>query len=413
MKPSMPQASASSPAVRGPLQGIRILDLTSTLLGPYATQILADLGADVIKVESPDGDIRRHLGAARHAGMTSQYLTVNRGKRNIVVDLKQTAGRAVVLKLCETADALVHNSRREAMGRLGLSYQDVAAANAGIVYCAAVGFGAKGPYAKKPAYDDLIQGLAALPALQERAGGPASFVPMNLADRVCGLALVNVLTSALLYRARSGQGQEVELPMFETMAEFVLSEHMWGHVFVPPAEPMGAVRLFDRRPAKTLDGHICHWIATDRQYVRFVDALGFPEMKTDARFARRAQRYRNLTAFQAFVDRELGRRTTAECIALLEQADIPAMPMHSLESLMDDPHLAAVGFFRTVEHPSEGTIVSMAVPSTWSRSRPDNPRPAAHAGEHSHEVLAEVGYSEAEIEALIASGAVATSLRSD
>jgi crotonobetainyl-CoA:carnitine CoA-transferase CaiB-like acyl-CoA transferase len=407
--------SATPPAktIAGPLAGIRIVDLTTTLLGPYATQILSDLGADVIKVESPAGDIRRNLGPARHKGMSSGYLVVNRGKRNIVVDLKHPDGRAAILRLCATADAFVHNSRREAMARLGLGYEDVAAANPGIVYCAAVGFGAAGPYAKKPAYDDLIQGLAGLPALQERAGGIAGYVPMNLADRVCGYAFVNAVMAALLHRARTGEGQAVELPMFETMAEFVLSEHMWGHVFVPPQEGMGAVRLFDRRPAKTRDGYICHWIATDQQYGRFVEALGFPEMKNDERFARRERRYRNIPAFQEFVDRELAKRTTAECVALFDRADVPAMQMHSLESLMRDPHLAAVGFFRTVEHPSEGTLVDMAVPTSWSRSVPQNRRPAARQGEHTREVLAEAGLATAEIDALIANGTVVTATDSN
>jgi len=402
----MADAQAGTGTGNGPLRGIRIVDLTTTLLGPYATQMLSDLGADVIKVESPAGDIRRNLGPARHKGMSSAYLVVNRGKRNIVVDLKHPGGRAAVLRLCVNADVFVHNSRREAMARLGLSYEDVAAANARIVYCAAVGFGAAGPYAKKPAYDDLIQGLAGLPALQERAGGVAGYVPMNLADRICGYALANTVMAALLHRARTGEGQAVELPMFETMAEFVLSEHLWGHTFVPPLEGMGAVRLFDRRPAKTADGHICHWIATDQQYARFVEALGFPEMKNDERFARRERRYRNLPAFQEFVDRELGKRTTAECVALLDKADVPAMPMYSMEDLMADPHLAAVGFFRTIEHPSEGSIVDMAVPTTWSKSVPGNRRPAARLGEHTRQVLAEAGLAQTEIDALIASGAV-------
>lgn len=390
----------------GPLTGIRIVDLTTTLLGPYATQMLADLGADVVKVESPGGDIRRNLGPARHAGMSGQYLHVNRGKRNIVVDLKHPEGRAVVLKLCEQADALVHNSRREAMARLGLDYAAVAQANRGIVYCAAVGFGAGGAYAKKPAYDDLIQGLAGLPSLYERASGTAGFVPLNLADRVVGMAFANAILAALLNRARTGEGQAVEVPMFETMAEFVLSEHLWGHTFVPPLEGMGAVRMFDRRPTRTRDGYICHWLASDAQYARFVEALGRPEMKDDARFARRGERIRNIAAFQAFLAGELAKRTTAECVALCDAADVPAMRMHTLETLVEDPHLREVGFFREIEHPSEGRIVSMRVASTWSKTVPDNARPAARAGEHTREVLAQAGFDGAAIERLIAAGAV-------
>ena len=397
-----------NPAVSGPLQGIRIIDLTTTLLGPYATQMLADLGADVVKVEPPGGDIRRNLGPERHRGMSSQYLHVNRGKRNIVIDLKHAQGHAALLKLCEGADALVHNSRREAMARLRLGYEDVARVNREIVYCAAVGFGANGAYAKKPAYDDLIQGLAGLPSLQQRTSGTASFVPMNLADRVVGIAFANAILAALLHRARTGEGQAIEVPMFETMTEFVLSEHLWGRTFVPPLEGMGAVRMFDRKPTRTRDGYVCHWLASDAQYARFVGALGCPQMKDDARFAKRAERIRNIAAFQAFVEGEFGKRTTAECVALCERADVPAMPMHTLETLVDDPHLRDVGFFRTVEHPSEGEIVSMKVPSSWSRSVPNNTRPAPRAGEHTHEVLAEAGFSAADIERLIADGAVFT-----
>ena len=396
----------SDAARSGALQGIRIIDLTTTLLGPYATQMLADLGADVIKIEPPGGDIRRNLGPSRNPGMSAQYLHVNRGKRNVVVDLKHPQGRSVVLKLCESADALVHNSRREAMARLRLAYEDVAEVNAGIVYCGAVGFGAKGAYAKKPAYDDLIQGLAGIPGLQERASGTASFVPMNLADRVVGMAFANAIMAALLYRARTGEGQAVEVPMFETMTEFVLSEHLWGHTFAPPLEGMGAVRMFDRKPTKTLDGYVCHWLASDAQYARFVDALGCPQMKDDERFARRERRIRNIAAFQSFVAGEFSKRTTAECVALCERADVPAMPMHSLESLMSDPHLREVGFFRTLEHPSEGAIVSMKVPSSWSKSVPNNARLAARFGEHTREVLAEIGYGAVEIERLIADQAV-------
>ena len=386
----------------GPLQGIRIIDLTTTLLGPYATQMLADLGADVIKVEPPGGDIRRKLGPERHRGMSASYLHVNRGKRNIVIDLKHFEGRAALLRLCRQADALVHNSRREAMARLQLGYEDIVLVNPAIVYCAAVGFGAHGPYAKKPAYDDLIQGLAGLPSLQQRASGTASFVPLNLADRVVGMAFANAILAALLHRARTGEGQAVEVPMFETMTEFVLSEHLWGHTFVPPFEGMGAVRMFDRKPTKTRDGYICHWLASDAQYARFVDALGCPQMKDDERFARRERRIRNIAALQAFVESEFSKRTTAECVALCERADVPAMPMHTLETLVEDPHLRDVGFFRTVEHPSEGAIVSMKVPSSWSKSVPNNLRPAARAGEHTREVLAEAGFDAAEIERLIA-----------
>ena len=392
--------------IQGPLAGIKVLDLSLMLLGPYSTQILADLGADIVKVEPPAGDGRRTLGPARHANMHSQFLHMNRGKRSIVIDLKKPGGREVVLRLCAGADVLVHNSRRDAMKRLGLAYEDVREVKPDIVYCAAVGFGSTGPYADKPAYDDMIQGLAAIPALQERAGNAPSYIPLNMSDRLCGMVFVQTILAALLCRERTGAGQSVELPMFETMAEFVLSEHLWGETFIPSIGGMGAARMFERRPARTADGCICFWIGTDEQCARFFDAIGVPQFKQDARFAQRIERNRNLGKFFAIVDQEMGKKTTAEWMQLLAKADVPAMPMHTLETLLADPHLNATGFFRTIDHPSEGRIRSMAVPSSWSVSQPVNDRPAPRLGEHTEEILRAAGYQENEIGGLLESGAV-------
>ena len=391
---------------RGPLAGIRVIDLTQMLLGPYATQALGDFGADIVKIEPAAGDARRTMGPSRHAGMTSQHLHVNRGKRSIVVDLKHPQGRALVLRLCGQADVLVHNSRREAMSRLGLGYADVARAKPDIVYCAAVGFGEAGPYASQPAYDDMIQGLTAVPSLHQRLMGSPFYSPFNLSDRICGLVFVQTILAALLSRSRTGEGQSVELPMFETMAEFVLSEHMWGHTFVPPIDGMGARRLFERKPSPTRDGHVCFWIGTDAQCARMFDALGTPELKADERFRARAERNRNLPAFYEKVDAVLATRTTAVWMDIFRTHDIPAMPLHTLESLMEDPHLDAVGFFRTVEHPSEGRIVSTASPAKWSGTPPSDPAPAPRLGQHTQEVLREAGLEAAEIEALNAAGVV-------
>ncbi len=319
---------------RGPLSGIRVIDLTQMLLGPYATQVLADFGADVVKIEPKTGDGRRTIGPSRNAGMTSQYLHINRGKRSIVVDLKHPQGRDVVLRLCAQADVLVHNSRREAMSRLGLSYADVSRVKPDIVYCAAVGFGEGGPYASQPAYDDIIQGLAAVPSLHARLMGSPFYAPFNLSDRICGMVFVQTILAALVCRERTGAGQSVELPMFETMADFVLSEHMWGHTFVPPIEGMGAARLFERKPSATKDGHVCFWIGTDAQCARMFDALGRPDLKADERFRARAQRNRNLAAFYEIVDAILSTKTTAEWIVILQARDVPTMPLNTLESLM-------------------------------------------------------------------------------
>ena len=395
--------------VHGPLEGITVVDMSVELVGPYATQLMADLGANVIKVEALRGDGRRTQGPFRNAQMSSQFLQNNRGKRSIAIDLKDTRGRETLLKLCETADVFVYNSRREAMKRLGLTYEDLSRVNPKIVYCGVSGYGEGGPYQDKPAYDETIQGLCALPALQARLTNAApNYLPVNLADRNCALFLMQAILAALPYRARTGEGQAIELPMFETLAAFVLSEHMWGATFEPPLGEPGAVRTFQRRPARTLDGYLCYILVTDDQVTRFWDATGRADLKADERFSTRTNRNKNIAAFYRAVESELEKRTTAECIGLFERADLPAMPLHDLGDLIGDPHLRETGFFRQVEHPTEGTIVMTAVPTRWSKSSPSNPRHAPLLGEHTTDILDEAGLAAPDIQALIADGIVRT-----
>ena len=231
----------------GPLAGVRVLDLTSVILGPYATQILGDLGADVVKVESPSGDNMRHAAPFVHDGMGHIFLHLNRNKRSVVLDLKQPAGREAVIRLAAGADVLVHNSRPQAMERLGLGYADVRAVNPGIVYVGAYGFRREGPYGEKAAYDDIIQGLTALPAIiGEVGGGRPRFVPSTMCDRVTGLNAVNAVLAALFHRERTGEGQEVEVTMFEALAEFVLGDHLGGATWEPAIVVSRRVRLFGR-----------------------------------------------------------------------------------------------------------------------------------------------------------------------
>jgi crotonobetainyl-CoA:carnitine CoA-transferase CaiB-like acyl-CoA transferase len=392
----------------GPLAGVRVIDLTSVVLGPYATQILGDLGADVIKVEPPEGDNMRHAAPMRHPGMGHIFLHTNRNKRSIVLDLKRPEGREALLKLAAPADVLVYNVRPQAMARLKLTYDDVRAVNERIVYVGAYGFRQDGPYAAKPAYDDIIQGMVALPSIAKLAGADRPrYVPSTVADRITGLNTVNAVTTALFYRERTGKGQAVEVPMFESLAQFVLGEHMGGATFDPPIGPMGQPRLLaeHRNPYETKDGYLCLLIYNDKQWRNFFKLIGREEMfERDERFSSQMNRSRHYHEAYEFVAGELRTRTSAEWLKALADADIPVMPLNSLESLLEDEHLNHIGFFSMDEHPTEGRIRSMAVPSTWSESSPEDMRPAPRLGEHSVEVLREAGYPDAEIESMLDSG---------
>ena len=392
----------------GPLTGVRVIDLTSIILGPYATQILGDLGADVVKIESPEGDNMRHGAPMKSPGMGHIFLHLNRNKRSVVLDLKKPQGREALLRLAASADVLVYNVRPQAMARLGLTYDDVRAVNERIIYVGAYGFAQDGPYAAKPAYDDLIQGMVALPTLLKLAGADRPrFVPSTVADRITGLNTVNAITSALFYRERSGKGQAVEVPMFESLAQFVLGDHMSGKTFEPPIASMGYSRMLapDRNPYATKDGYLCLLMYNDKQWRAFFRLLGREEMfESDERFATQRRRSEHFAETYAFVAEQIRTRTSAEWLDALTAADIPVMPLNTLEGLLEDEHLNRTGFFSTFEHPSEGTLRTMRVPSHWSESEPGEMRPAPRLGEHSAEVLREAGYSEGDIEAMIAAG---------
>ncbi len=393
----------------GPLHGLRIIDMTSVLMGPFATQALGDMGADVVKVEAPAGDVIRQVGPGRHEDMGPMFLNVNRSKRSIVLDLQLGAGREVLLRLVRDADALVYNVRPAAMQRLGLGYETLAALNPRLVYAGLVGYDQAGPYAARPAYDDLIQGGSTLAQLMARSGdGTPRYVPMALADRVVGATAVGAIVAALFERERSGRGQRVDVPMFETMVAFVLADHLGGLTYEPPLDAGGYARQLssERRPYRTADGHVCALVYTDAQWQRFVRAVGRDELLVDARFATFVERSRHIDTVYAELARIFTTRGTKEWLALLDAADVPAMPMHDLQSILDDPQLAASDFFAMVEHPSEGLVRSMRPPPVYSRTPAAPLRLAPRHGEHSREVLAEAGYGKAEIEALIDAGAV-------
>lgn len=392
-----------------PLDGIRVLDLTSVLMGPFATVQLGDMGADVIKVESPDGDIVREIGPGRTPGMGGMFLHANRSKRSIVIDLKKSAGRASLFQLLKQADVLVVNIRPKALKKLGIDYEAVREVRPDIIFVSLVGYGERGPYAGRPAYDDLIQGAVGIPSLvAASSGGEPRYVPITIADRTVGLFAAQAVLGALFYRERSGEGQAIEIPMFETMTSFVLSDHLGGLSYRPALDGGGYPRLMSRfrRPYTTRDGYLCALIYTTKDWRNFFSAIGTPEAMNDSRYQSLSSRTQNIDSIYEEVERIFRLRTTSEWENLLEQADIPHTPMHSLTTIQDDPHLRAVGFFEEIYHPIEGPVLSMRVPSTWTRSQPKPARLAPALGEHTEEILREAGYSDQDIDRLLADGSV-------
>ncbi|HEV7457678.1 MAG TPA: CoA transferase [Roseococcus sp.] len=395
---------------KGPLAGIRVLDMTTVLLGPYATQLMAEMGAEVIKLEAPEGDVIRLIGPMRNPGMGCMYLTLNRGKRSLCLDLKREEARAAAREVARGCDVVVTNIRPAAMKRLGLDAASLRAADPRLVYAAIVGFGQAGPYGPLPAYDDLIQGLAALPHLSQRQGSDTPrYTPLALADRVTGLHTLTAVLAALVERGRTGQGQEVEVPMFEVMASLVLGDHLTGMTYDPPMDEGGYPRLLsrDRRPYATKDGYLCAMIYNDAQWRRFFAAIGEPErFDRDPRMASHTTRTQHIDAIYAELGDILATRTTAEWLDLLGRADVPCAPAHTLESLRADPHLNAVGFFQEEAHPTEGKLVRMAAPVRFS-AHGDIPRaPTRRLGEDGPDILREAGLDAARIAALAESGAL-------
>jgi crotonobetainyl-CoA:carnitine CoA-transferase CaiB-like acyl-CoA transferase len=391
------------------LAGLKIVDVTTTFLGPYCSYLMAQMGADVVKVEHPNGDITRSLTTARHPGMASVFLNVNAGKRSIVLDLTQPEGRVALNRLIQGADVFLHNMRASAAAKLGFGPEDVMAANPRVVYCGAYGFGEAGPYAGQPAYDDIIQAVSGIAAVQGAVEGKPRYVASVIADKTCGLTALYAILAALLERERTGKGQSIEVPMFETMVAYILLEQMGGMTFDPPDGPALYQRTISpfRRPYQTSDGSIALLLYTNDHWRRFFALVGRSELNDDPRFATPAGRSANIDEVYEFVDHMVATRSTEEWIRLLTEIDVPFARVNTIVDLFEDPHLQAVDMFRIVDHPSEGPIRMMRHSVNFSGgSDHEMIRPAPRLGEHSIEVLREAGFDAAEIDRMIEAGAV-------
>jgi crotonobetainyl-CoA:carnitine CoA-transferase CaiB-like acyl-CoA transferase len=388
----------------GPLAGVRIIDMTSVVFGAYATQMLGDLGADVIKVEFPGGrrgaggDIMRWAGHAQPGGpddLGPIFMAINRNKRSIMLDLREDRAKKALNRLIAKADVFAASVRYDGLSRLGLDYEAVKAIKPDIVYVHGAGYGSDGPYAGEPAYDDLIQSASGFGDLLPRTDGDPRprILPSLVADKVSGHFMVQAVLAALFHRQRTGQGQLVEVPMLECMTTFNLAEHMYGHVYDPPTGPWGYTRVAnpERKPFKTKDGYIGLLPYTDQQWDQFFAAAGWSEtVGKDPRFGDYATRAKHVAELYRLVEEVTVEKTTAEWLALLKPLQIPVTRTNRLDELPTDPHLSAVGLFERYEHPEAGGYFSLRPPLKFSVTPANIRRHPPRLGEHTEAVLAEL-----------------------
>lgn len=373
----------------GPLAGVKVVDLTTMVFGPYATQVMADMGADVIKVEPPETDQTRYISQGPERGLGGVFVNINRGKKSVMLDLRTDEGAGALRRLLKDADVFIHSMRRRAIGQLGFDYDAVSAINPGIVYTNCYGFGRRGPYADRPAYDDTMQAECGLTAVQEMLTGQASFVGTIMADKVSGLTALYATMMALFHKARTGEGQEVEVPMFESMAAFMLVEHANGQLFDPPTGPASYHRAVspNRRPYRTRDGFIAALVYNDKQWRAFVDAVKPPW--ADDSLDRLEQRAARINEVYGLLAETFAQRTTREWLSLLQEHSIPAAPLNTPEDLLHDPHLEATGFFEEMQS-AYGKVRFPGVPTWFSKTPGQVQGPCPRAGEHTREVLAQI-----------------------
>ena len=395
----------------GPLKGLKIIELTSVVLGPWAAQILADMGAEVIKVEAPFGDSNRQLGASRNPNMAALYLSNNRNKRSLVLDLKQASARDALLKIIKDCDVFLHNNRPQVMTKLKLEYNDIKSVNENIIYCGTYGYSKDGPYGEKGALDDSIQAASGIAALNELVLGEPRYLPTVVADKTTAITVVYSILAALFHRERTGSGQEVEVPMFETMVSFVMAEHLWGEIFEPPLDKAGYTRLMShhRKPYKTKDGYIAVLPYMNNHWKTFCDKAGRQDLIEDDRFKNLSSRVENIDDTYSETGKILSTKTTQEWLDIFADTKVPVIVVNSLDDLFTDPHLEAVGFWQDFDHPTEGKLKMPGFPAKFSKTPATIRKHAPNFGEHSLEILAEAGIDEETIKQMIESKATLVS----
>ena len=385
---------APPPPRTGPLAGLRVIDLSQFILGPVCTQILGDMGADVIKIETPSGDLNRDIGPSRHDKMSALFLGMNRNKRSVVLDLKRPAALQALYEMVATADVFVHSMRGKAAERLGVDYETIVRLNPRIVYAAGQGYSPSGPDSDRPAYDDVIQGECGIGGINHLVHGEPAYFPMAFCDKFCGYVLASSISMALYHRERTGQGQKVTLPMLETVMSFNLIEHLWTGAFDQPQGKLGYDRALmqDRKPFATQDAYICLMATSDEQWQRLFVAIGCPQMAEDPRYAKLAQRSLHFPELYAAIADIFKTNTTVYWLEALAQADIPSGKVRMLADMPTDPYLRDTGFFHHYTHPAAGPLITPAIPVHFSQTPGEILSPPPTLGQHTGEVLREFGF---------------------
>ncbi len=386
-----------------PLSGLKVIDLTNIIMGPYTTQLLGDLGADIIKVEDVNGDMTRNIGIQRSSNMSSMFLGVNRNKRSIVLDLKKNISKQVLWKLIKTSDVFIHNMRPNKITNLGFSPLKIKKKNNKIIFVGLYGYGKHGKYSGQPAFDDIIQGQSGLAGLYQLSKNEPIFVPSVVADKTIGLLASTALLSAYIKFLKTGEGSCVEISMFEGMAAYTLLEHQYGQIFLPSKDTIGYPRLLSRsrKPYKTKDGYICIMPYTDKQWFKFFEIVNKKELKNDRRFSTIKARSKAINTLYKLVEKSVKKQTNEKLCRILKKNDIPHGILNTLDDLKNDKHLKKVKFFRKIKHPSEGNLL---MPDTGikidNKSLPIRKHQPT-LGENSAEILKEIGYDDLEIKKIL------------